>query len=146
MNWAGHAIERLKDYESRKNAAENLESQIELLEDKFTSIRSATTDATPVQGGTENRREKMLIENIATREELFTNLDFIKREIEITEKGLEALTENERKILHWFYINRPRDYVDRLCNDLFISKTELYRQRETALKKFTKACYGIVEL
>lgn len=146
MNWAGIAIERLKDYENRKNAADNLEKQIELLEDQFTSIRSATTDGTPVQGGNENRREKMLIENIATREELEYNLDFIKREIEITEMGLEALTEREKMILHWFYINRPKDYIDRLCNELFISKTELYRQREIALKKFTKACYGIVEI
>ena len=117
-----------------------------MLEDKFTAIRSATTDSTPVQGGNENRREQMLIHNIATREELQKNLEITKNEVEITEKGLAALTETERRILTRFYINRTKGYVERLCDELYISKTELYRQKEDALKRFTTVCYGIVEL
>lgn len=146
INWCIFSIQRLRDYEARKEAIESLTEQIELLEDKFTAIRSATTDSTPVQGGNENRREQMLIHNIATREELQTNLEIAKSEVEITEKGLAALTENERKILQRFYITRSKGYVERLCDELYISKTELYRQKEDALKRFTMVCYGIVEL
>ena len=146
INWCIFSIQRLRDYEARKEAIESLTEQIELLEDKFTAIRSATTDSTPVQGGNENRREQMLIHNIATREELQTNLEIAKSEVEITEKGLAALTENERKILQRFYITRTKGYVERLCDELYISKTELYRQKEDALKRFTMVCYGIVEL
>jgi hypothetical protein len=145
-NWCVFSIQRLRDFESRKEAVVNIAEQIKTLEDKFTSIRSATTDSTPVQGGTDNKREEMLIHNIATREELKNNLELTKREIAITEKGLAALTEDERKILTRFYINRSKGYIERLCDELFISKTELYRQKDNALKRFTMVCYGIVEL
>lgn len=146
FNWCIFAIQRLRDYESRKEAINSLTEQIKLLEDNFTAIRSATTDSTPVQGGNENKREQMLIHNIATREELQNNLEITKREIATTEKGLAALTETEKKILERFYINRSKGYVERLCDELYVSKTELYRQKEDALKRFTMVCYGIVEL
>ena len=146
FNWCVFSIQRLRDYEDRKAAVDNLTEQLELLEDKFTAIRSATTDSTPVQGGNENRREQMLIHNIATREELQNNLEITKQEIAITEKGLAALTETEKKILQRFYINRTKGYVERLCDELYVSKTELYRQKDEALKRFTMVCYGIVEL
>ena len=146
LNWCIFAIQRLRDYEDRKRAIDNLAEKINSLEDKFTAIRAATTDSTPVQGGNENRREQILIHNIATREELKNNLEIIKQEIDITEKGLDVLTETERLILTRFYINRSKGYVERLCDELFISKTELYRQKDEALKRFTMVCYGIVEL
>ena len=145
-NWCVFAIQRLRDYEDRVTAVENLTDQIESLEDKFAAIRSAVTDSTPVQGGNENKREQMLIFNISMRCELQKNLEYAKKEISITEKGLAVLTKAEKDVLHRFYINRTKGYVQRLCDDLFISKTELYRQKDIALKKFTMACYGIVEL
>lgn len=145
-NWCVFSIQRLRDYEERLTAVENLEEQIESLQDRFTAIRAAKTDGTPVQGGNENKREEMLIANIAMREELKNNLDITKREISITEKGLEVLTAEEHKILLRFYICRTKGYIERLCEELYISKTELYRQKDIALKRFTMACYGIVEL
>lgn len=146
LNWSVFAIQRLRDYENRKEAEHNLAEQIKELEDRFVSIRSATTDGTPVKGGNENKREEMLINNIATREELQKNLDIVQTEIKITENGLASLTEEESKILRLFYMQRQKGYIDRLCNELYISKTELYRQKDDALKKFTMMCYGIVEL
>lgn len=146
LNWCVFAIQRLKDYNDRLEAADNLTEQINKLEGDFTAIRSASTDGTPVQGGNENKLEQALIQNIATREELKKNLDFVKHEIAITEKGLAALTKEEKNILTRFYIDNSKGYVDRLCDELFVSKTELYRQKDKALKKFTMVCYGIVEL
>lgn len=146
VNWCVFSIQRLRDYRSKLEAVDSLTEQIKALEDKYTAIRSATTDSTPVQGGNENRREEMLIHNIATREELKNNLKIIEHEIATTEKGLAALTEEETKILTRFYINSQKGYVERLCDELFVSKTELYRRKESALKKFTMVCYGVVEL
>ena len=146
LNWSVFAVQRLRDYEDRKTAVENITDQIKALEQRFTAIRSATTDGTPVQGGNENKREEMLINNISTREELKKNLDIITREIEITEKALDKLTDEERLILTRFFIERQKRYVERLCGELFVSKTRLYQMKDAALKKFTLACYGIVEL
>lgn len=146
LNWSVFAVQKLRDYEDRKTAVENITEQIKALEQRFTAIRSATTDGTPVQGGNENKREEMLIHNISTREELQKNLDIIQHEIAVTEKGLEALDKEEKLILTRFFILREKGYVERLCDELFVSKTRLYQKKETALKKFTLVCYGIVEL
>ncbi len=145
MKWESVAIDRLRDYEKRKLAVENIPEQMAILEDKFISIRAATTDGTPVQDSN-NRREEMLIYNIARREELKQNYKLAVREVALTEKGLAALTSEERQILEGFYIYRTKNYVNRLCDELYVSKTELYRRKDAALRNFTVAIYGIVEL
>ena len=145
MNWQTVAKDRLKEYKGRITAIECIKEQIEMLENSFTSIRSATTDSIAVSDNT-NRRENMLINNIATRDGLKHNLKVAKTEVKITEKGLMCLTPEEKRILELFYIERHSDYIERLCDELFISKSELYRRKDEALKKFTRACYGIVEL
>lgn len=145
MNWATVSIQRLKDYEIRKQAAENITEQIELLQERFTAIRSATTDGTPTPTNA-NRREEMLAYNVTMREELTRNLAFAKREISLTEKGLAALTDKEKRILNLFFINRTRNHIQQLCDELYISKTELYRLKDEALRKFTIAMYGIVDI
>jgi hypothetical protein len=144
VNWCVFAIQRLRDYENKKQAIKSINEQIQILKEKYVSIRSATTDGTPVQDNN-NKREEMLIYNISKREELQRNLKIITHEIKITENGLNVLTCEEKKILNDFFINRRKDYILRLCDELHISKTELYRSKDEALKKFTVACYGIVE-
>ena len=53
MNWEIEAVDKLKGYEARKRALENIPLEIRRLEDAYSAIRSATTDATPVSGGGE---------------------------------------------------------------------------------------------
>lgn len=145
MDWYIFSIKRLREYEMRKQSLDNIKEQISILESQFTGLRAATADGTPT-GDNENRREDMLIHNISKREELKNNYKLVFRDISITENGLKALTEEERRILFVFFIERQKNYVERLCEELFISKTELYRRKDEALKKFTMACYGILEL
>lgn len=146
MDWKIAAVQRLKDYEARKQAVYLLGEQIKTLELQFTSIRSATTDGTPVSGGGGNRREDSMLSNIATRTELEANREIARREVEITEKGLSALSAEERKILEGFYIKRQYSHVSRLCEALNVEKSEVYRRKDAALDKFTIACYGVVRI
>lgn len=145
MNWSYMAVQRLKAYESRREAIKNIPEEIALLTQRFQSIRAAVTDGTPVQESG-NRREEMLVYNIAKREELKINLEIVWREVRLTEKGLAALSDEERRILELFYITRGKKSVERLCEELFVSKTELYRRKDEALRKFTMCSYGVVEL
>ena len=146
MDWKPAAIQRLKDYEARRNSIQLITEQLKNLEMQFTAIRAARTDGEPVKGGEGNRREDMLLSNIVLRDELKANHQIAMREIEITEKGLAALTKEERRILELFYIRRPYDHVSRLCEELSVEKSEVYRRKNTALDKFTIACYGVVKI
>ena len=145
MNWAVIAIQRLRDYENRKQAIANIPAQIKTLEMQCEALRSANTDGTPVHGGT-NKREDMLVNNITKREELKNNYRIAKREVELTEKGLAALSEEDRKILELFYINRPTDYIERLCEELCVERSRVYTLKDRALHNFTVVVYGIIEI
>ena len=134
MNWKKISIERLREYEARKEALSLIPEQLEALELSFTAIRAATTDGTPVNGGGGNKREDALINNIA------------KRETEITEKGLELLTDEQKKILFLFYIHRTRNHVERLCEELCYEKSKIYELKDEALKIFTMSVCGVVEV
>lgn len=146
MKWTTIAEQRLRDYEKRREALSNIPEQIKMLEEHFTAIRSATTDATPVQGGSDNRREEMLINNIERRKELEFNLKIVKREVALTEKGLKVLTDEERRIIELFYIEKSRNSVERICEELILSPAGFYRKKDEALRKFTIAVYGITGL
>ena len=146
MNWQTVAIQRLKNYEAKKLSLETIAEQIKGLEAEFTGLRAATTDGMPVSGTNSNKREEMLVSNIAKREELKRNYRIAKGEVNVTEKALEILTEQEKRILYIFFINRPSGHVQLLCEEMFVEKSKLYLMKDEALKKFTRACYGVVEL
>lgn len=145
MNWQDISIERLKEYEDRKRAAENISEQIKALKLEYASIKSAATDEIPVKGGGCSR-ENALINNIVKRQELRKNLAIVKSEIRTTERGLEVLTNDQRLILHKFFISRPPNYIDDLCEELFVERSRLYILKNRALKRFTIACYGVIEI
>lgn len=146
MDWRKMSIERLRDYENRKRALELIPEQIKTLELNFASVRAARTDGTPVKDGSGNKREDALINNIAKREELERNLRIAEAEVRITETGLSTLTEEEKTVLDKFFINRPRRHIEALCETLCYEKTRIYEIKETALRKFTMSCYGVIDI
>lgn len=145
MNWQKMSIDRLKEYEARQSALILIPEQIRTLEMNLSAIRAARTDGTPVKESG-NKREDALINNIVKRQELEQNLKIAEREAEITAQGLATLTPEERKVLYKFYINRPRRHVEELCEELNFEKTRVYEIKDIALRKFTRAVYGVVEL
>ena len=145
MNWQSFAVQRLKNYEARQNAAESIPERIKMLELEASAIKAGAGDGMPKAHG-DNKSEAQLIGNIAKREELKGNLEITRREISLTEKGLDVLTEEEKRVLYIFFVNRPARHIELLCEELHVEKSKLYTLKDEALKKFTLACYGVVEL
>lgn len=145
MDWKREAIDKLRCYAARKNALVSIPQEIRKLEDAFAGIRSATTDGTPVHGGGSSR-EDMLLSNIAHRDELERSLRQAKGTVAIVERGLSVLDAEERLVLDRFYIHPARGNADRLCEELGIEKASVYRRKESALRRFTIALYGAVEI
>ena len=110
----------------------------------MTRIRSATTDGTPVSGGTSTREDAM-VNNIARREELKLAMKEARAWVKIVDSGLAVLDEEERHILDRFYIHRDKGNVERLCDELHLEKTRVYELKDKALRHFTMALYGVVE-
>lgn len=145
MNWKFEAIEKLKQYEAKKMSLRNIPEEIKRLEAAMQSIRSATADGNPVQGGGSGR-EDMYLSNIVQREELERSLELAQKWVALADAGLEFLNDEERLILDRFYINPAKGNVERLCMELGCEQATIYRKREQAIRKFTLSLYGCLEI
>lgn len=141
MDWKKEAIQKLKGLEGAKSALTSIPEELERIELKMTGIRSASTDGDPVTGGG-NKREDMLINQIALKEELRRRLRENELWISSVERALSCLTEEDRVVLDRLYIHSTRGATDRLCAELNIEKSTAYYRRDNALRNFTRAYYG----
>lgn len=145
MNWKYEAIEKLKQYEAKRQSLTNIPVEISRLESAMRSIRSATADGNPVSGGGSGR-EDMMISNIVHRQELERAAEQAKTWVTIVDAGLAKLSAEERLILDRFYINPAKNNVNRLCEELGVEKTQVYAKKDSALHHFTLALYGGMEI
>ena len=142
MNWKTEAKEKLRRYDAMRLATVNIPQELQRLEIDAQSIRSARTDATPVSGGG-NRREEALLNNILHRQELAWTLQQAQAWLQLTDRALTALTQEEKQILTRLYIYPKKGGLERLCHELDMETSSIYRHRDHALKRFTMALYGI---
>ncbi len=142
MNWKEEATDKLRKYDAMRLSTQNLPEELQRLEQAACAIRSARLDGTPVKGGT-NRREDMLLSNMVHREELSQALTQAKLWVSTTDRALGALTPEEKLILRRLYIYPERNAVERLCGELDLEQSSIYRKRDQALHRFTMALYGI---
>ena len=144
MNWKREAIDKLKNYAARREALENIPHEIKRLELAYVGIRSAAVDSTPVSGGGSSREEAML-SNIVHRDELKRRLKETRLWVAQVDKALAILSDEEKLVLECFYIHRAKGGVDVLCEQLHLERSTVYDRRDSALRHFTIALYGITE-
>lgn len=145
MNWKPEAVEKLRMYEAKKLAIQSIPEEISRLEIAMESIRSATSDGTPVAGGG-SRREDMLLSNIVLREELNRSFEQSQKWVALVDAGLEILTKEERLVLDRFYIHPGRGVAERLAEELNLDTKTVYKRKDAALRKFTVSLYGGTEI
>lgn len=138
-------IPRLKNLEQVRYSINSMERQIAALKLQFGALRSATTDGTPVQGGTSGR-EDALIGNIAERQQLEKNLQFARAEVDELDAAMEQLQPDERTVLSRFYVSRVRYSADAIADELCCDRATVYRIRDRALIALARCLYGRVEL
>lgn len=144
MNWKAEAVKELKSYPQRLASVENIKERIKVLKEDFESLRGISAEA-PVMGGCSRQEEKML-NNISERKLLGFSLKISLSLIRLTEKGFKALDEREREIIDKFYIHPVDNHVEVLCEKLHFEKSRLYEIKDNALRKFTIAMYGVVDI
>lgn len=144
MNWKAEAKEKLQRYDAMRLATINIPQELERLELDAQSIRAARTDSPAVNGGG-NRREEALLNNLIHRQELAWTLQQAQMWLQATDRALTALTNEEKAILHRLYIYPEKGGLERLCKELEMESSSIYRRRDKALKHFTLAFYGITD-
>ena len=145
MNWKAEATEKLRRYGAMRLAVLNIpEEQKRLLLDAR-RIRAAKMDAAPVDGGN-SRREEALLNNLIQRQELDNTLKQANLWLKSTDRAMSVLSPEEKQILHRLLIYPEKHAVERLCLELGMEQSSIYRKRDDALRHFTLAYYGVNEL
>lgn len=143
--WKYKATDKLKDYKAQKAATQSLPEEIARLESEAYSIKSATADGTPVKGGGSGREDRLL-SNIVKREEHKAMLRRANLAVSMVERGLNVLSQEERRLLDVMYITREPGYIDRLMAEFNLQEeSSLYKRANKALHHFTIAMYGATE-
>lgn len=145
MNWKAEATEKLRRYGAMRLAVINIPEEQKRLQLDARRIRSAKMDTTPVDGGT-SRREEALLNNLIQRQELENTLKQANLWLKSTDRAMSVLSPEEKQILHRLLIYPEKHGVERLCLELGMEQSSVYRKRDDALRRFTLAYYGVSEL
>lgn len=144
MRWKEEALEKLRRYDAMRQALRNIPEEIKRLKDEAEVMRRASLDWVPVRGS-RGRKDEALLNNIAQRQELEWTLKLVRQWLAIADRGLMALPEDERLILQRLYLYPEKGAMGRLCAELGVEQSSIYRKREQALERFTTAMYGFCE-
>ena len=144
-DWKYKAKDKLRDYAAQLNAVETLPDELRRLESEYTSIRAATTDTTPVQGGGTTQEDRAL-SNIVRRQETERLLERARFAVEFVDRAMAQLSEEERLVLDLMFVHRQRGAVGRLREELHLEdERSVYKRTDKALKRLTMAMYGATE-
>ena len=144
MNWRNEAIDKLHRYDLMRNALHNIPDEIARLKAEAVAIRSASANSFFVKGGGGDR-EDARINNLVRRHELEETLRQVRQWLNVTDRALLALKDDERLILQRLYLYPQKGAIDLLCNELGLEQSSVYRKRDQALSRFTVAIYGFLE-
>ena len=144
MNWKYESMDELREYEAKRIATENIPLEIAQLREQMAKL-GGSSNSTPVKGGGSQWEDRQ-INLIVKLDKLSTSLAIAKDWTSKVERGLAVLSAEERLVLDRFYINHAKGNVDRLCGELHLEKTAVYCRRDAALRKYTLARYGCVEV
>ena len=144
MNWKNVAMEKLRRYNAMRQALRNIPEELQRLKAEAVLLRSATTDGIFVRGSG-GKQEDARINNIVEQQELEQTLKQVRQWLAVTERGLLSLDDEQRQILQRLYLYPQKGAVERLCAELGMEQSSVYRKRDQALHRFTAAIYGFLE-
>ena len=142
MNWKLEAKEKLQSYPTRRASIQSLKNELRRLEFEAEGLKSPTLRAESVRQS-HSQRDDRLVDNLVQRKELEQRLRETELWLGTVDGALSALTEQERLVLRRMYMEPGRGNLDRLCEELELEKSMVYRRRDGALERFTSALYGI---
>lgn len=143
MNWIKESESELRNYRKMRDAIKYMSEQIKNIDCEITAIKSAKIDEDRVSGGT-NTREDWIVDSIMKKSELELQTVIAQKNLKLVESGLCSVTNEERRILELFFVDRPKNYIDILCDELGYEQSNLYYHKDIALRKFTLAVFGVV--
>lgn len=137
MNWKFEAREKLQRLDAMRQAATSLPEELERIGGELNRLHDIRGDGADCADMWMNLR--------VTQCDLNRALEGTRRWLNAVEGALGVLSPEERLILNRLYVYPEKGGVDRLCGDLRLEQSSIYRRRDKALHRFAIALYGVGE-
>lgn len=140
INWKKEAIEELKRLEDLKESIHHLNERIELTQNQLYNI-SAVQIGERVGGSGDG--DDVRLSKMVELEELKARKLITEKRVQLLQDCLDKLSEEQRLILNRFYIRHTSDYIEELEEVLYKSRTQIYQEKDRALRRLVRLLYGI---
>ena len=141
MDWKMEAVEKLRQLGAMETALQTIPVEVKRLELDARKIK--TSDPGKVVSRGVARQEDALLSNLMHRQELENRLQQASCWVDTVKRALSVLSEDQQLVLRRLYMEPQKGSVDRLCWELGVEQSSIYRRRDQALKQFTTALYGL---
>ena len=98
--------------------------------------------STPVQGGGVKLEDKYL-QAIVRKNLLEEQVSINEKEFVRIRAALQKLSEDDRKLLGYAYINRTPNYIRLVMETFNVERAQAYRNIESALQAYCRIRYGV---
>ena len=140
INWKKEAIEELKRLEDLKESIHHLNERIELTQNQLYNI-SAVQIGERVGGSGDG--DDVRLSKMVELEELKARKLITEKRVQLLQDCLDKLSEEQRLILNRFYIRHTSVYIEELEEVLYKSRTQIYQEKDRALRRLVRLLYGI---
>jgi hypothetical protein len=142
MDYVREAIEALKDYNNLITAEKNLVDQINGLMMERDNIKATRIKDVVVNGGN-SQPDDAIANNIFKRKVLNLNLHATRKKIECMDRAFARLDDIEGKVLNRLFIIGGKNGIDDLCKELGYERSQVYNIRNDAIRRLSKALFGV---
>lgn len=141
MTYRNWLIDDLKGLDRCRFAIKQMERELEENKAEQSAIKATNYDKMPGPSG-ENTQEEKILTALAKRMELEANLLATKLHVQNMENLLNALTDDERKIIYVMCIKHEKNAQERLSEEFGYEKTQIYKMRNDALMHLAQLRWG----
>jgi predicted nucleic acid-binding Zn-ribbon protein len=148
LDYKREAIELLKSYYDWQKSIQNMTDELRTINSSITAMK--TVEITDMPQGRSSINYDDRINNLIFRKGIVEkNLKRTYKEVQIIDqilKGLEDTAKDDRekkhaKLLRCWFIEGSK--IEDMMKEFICSKTELYRLRDDAVKRFAKQRFGL---
>lgn len=140
MNYKSWLIDDLRSLDALRFSIPSMEMELETIEAEYAAIRA--TDYDKIPGGSGGGQEDHLLSAIARKDALQANLRATRAKVKHLEDLLNALPDDERRVLELMHVNREQHAVVRLCEELGYESAQIYRLKDRALLHLAQLRFG----
>ena len=142
MDYIREAIEQLRDYNLLMSSVSTMQEQLEALKLEKYNIKAQVITREPKGGGNTEPDDKT-VNNIFKRRMLINNIVATNKKISCIDKSLAVLDTNEQKVLNRIFVIGSHNAIGDLCTELNFSKSQIYKIKDQAIRRFARAMYGV---